>query len=67
MRSSIWSRTNSRISHQVAVEVVVSREAITEDEETEEGVGQEELVEEEEAGVESLKCAGLAQKYRHST
>ena len=67
MRSSIWSRTNSRISHRVAVEVVVSREAITEDEETEEGVGQEELVEEEEAEVESLKCAGLAQKCRHST
>ena len=38
-RSLIWSRINSRTSHQIVAGVAVSREAITEEEETEEGVG----------------------------
>ena len=58
-RSSIWSRTNSRTSHRVVAEVAVFREAIMEEEEIEEGVGQEALVGEAEAEVESVNCAPI--------
>ena len=56
-RSSTWSRINSRTSHRVVVEVAVFREAIMEEEEIEEGAGQEELVEEEEAEADPMDCA----------
>ena len=56
-RSSTWSRINSRTSHRVVVEVAVFREASMEEEEIEEGVGQEELVEEEEAEADTMDCA----------
>ena len=58
-RSSIWSRTSSRTSHRVVAEVAVFREAIMEEEETEEGVGQEALVGEAEAEVEGVNCAPI--------
>ena len=53
-RLSISLKINSRTSHRVVVEVVVFREAIMEEEETEEGAGQEELVAEAEAEAESV-------------
>ena len=54
---STWSRINSRTSHRAVVEVAVSKGAIMEEEETEEGVGQEEREDEAEAEVESVHCA----------
>lgn len=59
MRSSIWSRTNSRTSHRVVAEVAAFREVIMEEEEIEEGVGQEALVGEAEAEVESVNYAPI--------
>lgn len=56
MRSSTWLRINSRVSHRVVAGVALCREAITEEEETEEGVGQEELAVEEGAEDESGQC-----------
>ena len=59
MRLSIWSKINSKTSHRLVAEVAVSREAIMEEEETEEGVGQEALVGEEGAEVERVKYAPI--------
>ena len=58
-RSSIWSRTNSKTSHRVVVEVVEFSEAIMEEEEIEEGEAQEALVGEAEAEVERVNCAPI--------
>ena len=57
MRLLTSLKTSNRTSHPVEAEVGGFREAIMGEEETGEEVGQEELVREEEAEVESVNCA----------